>query len=134
VNGREPYVIGAFVPGTMSNSQILLYHKFGIAVTYPANFGTTNSGELSAGSALALATGSTVLTIAKCPAASDPTVGGNWSTVGTITYSAGGHNGAFASSGGTSVSFAQGDKLRVTGPSTADATLANATLTIAGDR
>jgi hypothetical protein len=118
----------------MTNAQVLLFHKLAQAVNVPANFGATGSGQLSAASALALATGSTVLTIGKCLAANDPTVGGNWTTVGTITYSAAGHTGVFASSGGSAVSFAQGDKLRVTGPTTADATLASVAMTIAGDR
>jgi hypothetical protein len=132
VNGKEPYVVGGFVPGVLTASQVLLVHRFGTAVTFPSNFGTTNSGETSYCSSLANATGSTVLTIQKCPSASDPTSGGSWSNVGTITVSASGHAGTFSTTG--AVSFAQGDLGRVVGPASADATFANVALTLAGDR
>jgi hypothetical protein len=132
VNGKEPYVVGGFVPGVLTTSQVLLVHRFGAAVTFPSNFGATNSGETSYCSSLANATGSTVLTIQKCPSASDPTSGGSWSNVGTITVSASGHAGAFSTTG--AVSFAQGDLGRVVAPASADATFANVALTLAGDR
>lgn len=134
VVGPQPYVVSAFIPGTMTNNQVVLFHVFGTAVTLAANLGITGSGEASAGSSTVNATGSTALVIAKCLAASDPTSGGSWSTVGSITFSAGGHAGALATSGGTTVIFARGDRLRVIGPVTADTTLANVSLTIAGDR
>jgi hypothetical protein len=63
--------------------------------------------------------------------ASDPTVGGNWTNNGNVVFSAGGHTGAISA---TANSFAQGDYLRVVGPSSADATLGNIVITLAGDR
>lgn len=134
VNGREPYVLSAFAPGTLTASQVVFAHKFAEAVTFPANFGATNSGCASGLDALANATAATVLTIYKCLAGVDPTVSGNWTSIGTATVAAGGHNATFATSGSAPVSVASGDKLKIVGPSTADATLANVFLTIAGDR
>lgn len=130
----QPYVVAGFVPGTLTASQVLLAHKFAGAVTFPANFGTAVSGEASSGDALANATAQATLTVSKCPAGTDPTVSPNWTQVGTIVFAAGGHSPTFASSGGTSVAFAQGDKLQVVAPGSADATLANVFLTLAGDR
>jgi len=128
-----PYAITTFIPGTMIDGQVLLYHKFSVAVTIPADLGITSTGDLSAGSGLVNATTDTIVTIAKCPLANDPTVEGNWNMVGTITFSAADHDGDLATSGDTEVSFAQGDMLRAM-VDTADSTLANVTLTIAADR
>lgn len=133
-NGREPYVLAAYIPSTMSASQCVLFHKFAGKATFPANFGTATNGEASYSESLVAATASTVLDIYSCPSATDPTVSGNWTAVGTITYSAAGHAGAFASTGGTTVVFNQGDKIKILGPSSADATLANINITLAGDR
>jgi hypothetical protein len=130
----QPYIVGAFLPGVMSNSQVCLVHTFAEAVTFPANFGTAGSGAASYGTALANATGSTTLTIAKCPAASDPTSGGNFSSVGSAVFASSGHAATLTTSGGATVSFAAGDTMKVTGPATADATLANISLVLAGDR
>lgn len=134
VNGREPYVVAGFVPGTLAANQVLLVHKFAQAVSLPANFGTTNSGETSYSDALVNATSAVAIAVNKCPAGTDPTVASNWTQIGTITYAAGGHSGAFATSGAAAVSFAAGDKIQAVGPGTADATLANLAITLAGDR
>jgi hypothetical protein len=130
----QPYVIAGYVPGTLSASQILLAHKFASAVTIPANFAAAKSGATSDAQALVNATAQTVLSVATCPAGSDPTTAANWTQVGTLTIAAGGSAATGATSGGAAVSCAVGDMLRVLGPSTADSTLANLMLTIAGDR
>lgn len=132
VNGREPYIVALFVPSTQTANQVLACHAFAQAVTFPANFGTTTAGEISKVNGLATATASTTLTITKCTSGTDPTVSGNWTSVGTVTIAAGGYNGTFASSGGAAVNFAQGDKMKVT--SSGDTTFANMFLTLAADR
>lgn len=134
VNGRDPYVIAGFVPGTLSGSQVLVAHKFAQAVTFQANFATSKSGGASGASALTLPAGSVALTVQKCVAGSDPSVAGNWTTVGSIAFAAGGHSGTFASSGGAAVSFASGDKIQILNQSSADTTFGNIALTLAGDR
>lgn len=112
----------------------MLYHKFAGAVTFPPNFGTANCGEISGGDALANATASTTFTIYKCPAGTDPTVSGNWTSIGTAVFAASGHTPTLSTSGGSSVNFAQGDKMKIVAPSTADTTLSDVTLSLAGDR
>jgi hypothetical protein len=128
------YTMAGYVGGVLTASQVLLVHQVGQAVTFPANFGTTTSGASSRCGSLANATASTVLTVGQCPAASDPTVGGNYTTIGTLTFSVGGHAGALATSGGTTKAIAAGDFIRITGPASADATLANVFLTLIANR
>lgn len=129
----QPYTVGVFNPGTMSNGQMLLLHEFPAAVSFPANFGASTSGGSSKAGCSVNATSATAIGIAKCAAASDPTVSGNFSNVGTISIGAGGHAGTI-STGGSVVAFAAGDFLRLLGPGTADATLANFFATLVGDR
>jgi hypothetical protein len=120
------YVIAfSFVGGVLAASQLLGLHKVSKAITIPANFGSY-SGHASQAGATANATGSTVLTVARAVAASPNT----FSAIGTITIASGGITPTFATSGGTAVNVAQGDVLRLTGPSTADATLANVYVTL----
>lgn len=129
----QPYTLAGFVPGTLTASQLMLLHQVPAAVTFPANFGaSTNGGSSKAGSNIN-ATGTVALTIDKCPAASDPTTGGNFANVGSIVFSAG-HAGTFSSSGGATVACAAGDFLRILAPGTADATLANVFLSLVGNR
>lgn len=126
-NQRQHYDIAAYVPGTMANSQVLLMHRFSKAVTLPANFGAY-LGRTSQAGGSANATASTVINVDKAATATPNT----FSNVGTITIAAGGVTPTFASSGGTAISFAAGDVLRLVGPSTADATLAGFYATLCG--
>ena len=57
-----------------------------------------------------------------------------FSTIGTATIGAGGITCTFVSTGGTSYSFAAGDVLKITAPSTPDATLANPAFALLGTR
>jgi hypothetical protein len=75
-----------------------------------------------------------VFNLDQCLNANDPTVSGNWTTIGALTFSASGHTAALATTGGTSKSIARGDYLRVIAPSSPDPTLANVFGTIEGDR
>jgi hypothetical protein len=124
---RPKYVVACYVPSTMTASQNLLFHRFSKAVTIPANAGAY-LGHTSEAAAGATATGSTVLTFAKAASAS-PT---SFSDVGTITFAASAAVGTWATTGGAAVSFAQGDILRLRGPSTADTTLADFHATFVG--
>jgi hypothetical protein len=112
----------------MTASQRLLYHRFSKAATFPANFGATTQGHTSEAGGSANATASTVINIDKAVAATPNT----FTTVGTITIAAGSITPTFATTGGTTVSFAQGDVLRIVGPSTADTTFADFYATLAG--
>ena len=67
------------------------------------------------------ATGSTTYTLAK-----------NGTSIGTIAWAASGTVGTISVTASTS--FAAGDILSLTGPATADATLANIAVTLAGTR
>jgi hypothetical protein len=120
------YVVGCFVPGVLTASQVLLVHRVAKAVTLPANFAAV-AGYASQAGGTANATASTVVTAARALAAS-PT---SFSTVGTITFAAGGTVPAFATSAGAAVAFAAGDVLRLIGPASADATFAGFSATVA---
>jgi hypothetical protein len=124
---RPRYVVACYVPGLMTASQNLLHHRFSKAVTIPANAGAY-LGHASEAAGSVTATGLTVVTLAKAISPS-PT---SFSDVGTITFAAGAAVGTFATSGGAAVTFAQGDILRVRGPGTPDATLADFMMTLVG--
>lgn len=121
------YVVSCFVPGSLTASQRLLYHRFSKAVTFPANFGATTQGHTSEAGGSTNATASTVINVDKALAASPNT----FTTIGTITIAAGSITPTFATTGGTAVAFAQGDVLRLMAPSSADATFADFYATIA---
>jgi hypothetical protein len=53
-----------------------------------------------------------------------------FAAIGTITFAAGTITPTFATSGGVAIDLAQGDVVRLTGPATADATLANVYVTL----
>ena len=126
-NQRPRYVIGCFVPGVMTASQNLFFHKFTKGAAIPANFGSY-LGHVSEAGAATAATASTAIDVARALSAS-PT---SFSTVGTITFAAAAASATFASTGGTAISFAQGDVLRLRAPATPDATLANVFATVVG--
>lgn len=126
VNVRKNYNIACYVPGTMSNSQNLLFHAFSKAVTIPGNFGAYN-GHSSEASGSANATGSTVINVAKAAAGST-----SFSNFGTITIASSSITPTFATTSGLAESFAQGDVLRIQGPSSADATFADFCATLVG--
>jgi hypothetical protein len=133
-DNRAPYTLAAYVGGVLTASQVLLLHQVGSAIVFPANFGATVSGGSSRCGSLVNATASTVLTVGQCVAASDPTNTANYTAIGTLTFSASGHVGALATTGGTSKSIAAGDFIRVIGPVSPDAGLAGVFLTLVGNR
>jgi hypothetical protein len=112
----------------------MLIHRCGTAITFASNFGTTVAGADTGGGCLTNATASMVISVDLCPAASDPTSGGSWTAIGTLTIGAAGHTMTAATVGGTSKTAAKGDFIRTVGPVTPDTTAANIFMTLAGDR
>jgi hypothetical protein len=124
-NHRPKYVIGAYVPGTLTASQNLLFHKFSNAVTLPANLGAWLGHTSEAGAATA-ATASTVIMLAQAVAGAPTT----FANVATITFAAGSVTGSMSAQ--AAISFAQGDILRIRGPASPDATFGDLHLTLVG--
>lgn len=120
------YSIGfSFVGGVLGATQLLGLHRVAKAISFPANFGAY-AGSASQFGATANATSSTIIRVDRALAASPNT----FNQIGAITVAAGGITAAFTTTGGTSVSLAQGDVVRLTGPATADSTLANVYVTL----
>lgn len=131
----ESYLV-AMASGTavFTSGEVIFIHRIGAAIQFPANFGATGIGTTSYGGTLTVSTGTAVVSIEKCPSASDPTSGGSWSQIGTITYSAATSAAALATASGVAQSFAQGDYIRFTAPGSPDATLAFIFATLAAIR
>lgn len=118
------YNVGfSFTGGVLGASQLLGLHKFSKAVQFPANFGTY-AGHMSEAGATANATATTLLTVSTAPSASP----NSFSSIGTISFAAGSVTPTFTTSG--AINIGQGDVLRVTGPVSPDATLANVYVTL----
>lgn len=113
----EPFDVQTFYPGIPTASAKIYRGKLARAVTFAANF----AGSYFTASANA--TGSTVFDIQK-----------NGSSIGSCTIGAGGVTPTFATSGGAAQSFAAGDILAIIAPGSADATLADPAITLAGTR
>jgi hypothetical protein len=124
-NHRPKYVIGAYVPGTMTASQNLLFHKFSKGVTLPVNLGAWLGHTSEAGGSTA-ATASTAITLAQALSGAPTT----FATVATITIPAGSVTGSMSTQ--AAISFAQGDILRLRAPSAPDATFGDFHLTLVG--
>lgn len=109
------YDLGLTWAGTLPVSQVLLRYPFPRAVDFPA--GLTGSRGVAATAATAL----TSLDLRK-----------NGTSVGSVQYAAGATTATFAMASATSC--AAGDVLTVHAPGTADATLADLGLSLAGTR
>lgn len=128
-----PYVVSGFSgPSPFGASQVILGHRFPVKVSFKKNFAPIALSMESVVGSYVNATGAPVLNVQKCVAANDPTVGGNWSTVGSITFASGGHAATLASS--AAVVFDEGDFLRIVAPASPDATLAQVFLSLTGQR
>lgn len=115
VGPGSPQIFGVFLPGVGSNNQVCFYLSLAQAVTFPSGAAASTAEAKTA------ATGSTTYTLSK-----------NGTPFATIVFSGSGTTGTF-----TQVSdavFAIGDILEIDGPSTADATLANIGIALAGLR
>ena len=127
-----PYLISGFSgPGALSPSQVLLGHCCSVGIVIPPGFGMVGALSSAVGS-FVHATSTTVITVQRCPASSDPTVGANWVSVGTASFVAGACTATLSSSG--AVVCAAGDFLRFVGPSAPDATLAQIYFNLVGKR
>lgn len=115
VFSTKPFDVSVFAPGLGSNNQILIRVKLARAVTFPA------SATLSQASASAAATGSTTFTLKK-----------NGASFATVNYAASSSSGTWTQA--SDAVFAAGDLLEIDGPATADATLADVGITLAGLR
>lgn len=109
--GQQPAQISSTFVGTLANGQIVVFIPVTFALTIPSSCTGSFLGAQVA------ATGSSAFTIAKL--AGGPT--GSATTLCTATFSASTVTASFSGSGG---SLSVGDYIKVTGPSTADATLA----------
>lgn len=101
--------------GALLSGEILLRHVFASAISFADDF----SGSYA--TADTASTGTVACSITK-----------NGSQVATITFTASA-TGVFATAGGA-VSFAAGDVLRIIAPASADATLADLSITLYGTR
>jgi len=115
VFSTKPFDVSAFAPGVGTNNQILLRIKLARAVTFPSG------ASLSLAAASANATGSTTFTLKK-----------NGTSFATVNFAAGAAVGTWTQA--ADAVFAAGDLLEIDGPATADATLANVGITLAGVR
>lgn len=111
----RPLSIGIFVPGTMTNSQVLLYLQMDRPCIFPA------SAPNSLATAKTSATASTTITLKK-----------NGGSFATVVFAAGGATGAWTQA--ADASFSAGDTLEIDAPASADATLANVGITLQGYR
>jgi hypothetical protein len=111
----QPYDLATFYPGVPGNSQLLVR----VVTARPVTFPTSLTGSYA--KARVAATGSTTLTVKN-----------NGSSIGTIVFSAAGTTGAFTFA--APVTTAAGDVLTIEGPATADATLADISITLVGTR
>jgi hypothetical protein len=112
----KPYDVITTYIGAPPGSQVITLVTFARVCNFAANFAN------SVGSCGTNPTATATLTIAK-----------NGSSVGSISISTGGVF-TFTSSGGAPVQFGVGDILRVTAQTSADATLANVSVSLAGIR
>lgn len=126
-NHRQHYDIASYVPGVLTASQDVLGHPFSKGVTFPANFGAYLGRTTVARSKVA-ATASTTFKVQKAASAT-PTA---FSDVGTIVFAAGAAVATFTTSGGTALTFAQGDVIGLVAPVSADATLAGVSVNLVG--
>lgn len=113
--GAQPFDLTAFYPGVPGASAIVTRVPVARAVTFPSGL----SGSYARASAAA--TGSTVFDVQK-----------NGASVGSITFAAAATSATFTAA--SAINLAAGDILSIHAPGTADATLANVGIVLAGVR
>ena len=112
-----PFDVSVYYPGLPDSGAIALRVPVARAVDFPADF----SGSYA--SASAAATGSSVFTVNK-----------NGSAIGEITFAAAASSGTFTTTGGLAQALAAGDVLSIVCPGSADASLADVGIVLAGTR
>ncbi len=115
VFSAKPFDVGVTAPGVGANNQILLRLKLARAVTFPSG------AALSLAAASAAATASTTFTLKK-----------NGTSFATVNFAASSASGVWTQA--SDAAFSPGDLLEIDGPATADATLADVGITLAGTR
>jgi hypothetical protein len=113
------YIIGVTQPGTTGNNQKLLVHQLPHAITLPASLAGSSMTALTA------ATASTAFVLAYKR-------GGTTTSIATFTFAAAGTTATI--SGVVIPTLAAGDILTISGPATADATLADIGFSILGTK
>jgi hypothetical protein len=113
------YIIGVTQPGVTGNAQTLLVHTLPHAITLPASLAGSSATALTA------ATASTAFVFAYKR-------GGTTTTIATFTFAAAGTVATI--SGVVIPTLAAGDVLRLTGPATADVTLADIGFSLLGSK
>lgn len=113
------YVIGVTQPGVTGNAQKLLIHSLPHAITLPASLAGSSATALTA------ATASTAFVLAYRRS-------GTTTNIATFTFAAAGTTAAI--SGVTIPTLQAGDVLLITGPTTADTTLADIGFSILGTK
>ena len=112
-----PFDAVMFFPGAPTASAIVAQIVAARPLLFPGNLsGSEGYGKTAA-------TASTVFDVKK-----------NGSSVGSITFAASGTVPTFLTTSGAAISLASGDRLEVVAPATPDATLANISFTLAGNR
>lgn len=116
IGGGSPYDLGAFIPGTTTDAQLLLQFVFDRNVEFldelAGSTGAVGTNPTSAASVSVRKNGSGIGTV-------------NIATDGVVT---------FTTSGGGVETFTSGDTLTLVNQATADATLADISITLNGTR
>lgn len=110
------YDVGMWIAGAPTNGEEIAR----IVVPRACSFADDFAGSYAV--AEVAATGSSVFDVQK-----------NGASVGSITFAAAGTTGTFATTGGATT-FAAGDTIKIIAPATADATLADISITLVGTR
>jgi hypothetical protein len=114
VAAAKYYDLMGGVSGSVTASQLMLQHPAARTLTIPANMAGSQAYAATA------PTASATLTVS--------IVGG--SAIGTIVFAAGSHTATFTTTGGAIQTITPGQIVDVTGPATADTTLATVSFTI----
>lgn len=122
----NPFDVHVFVPGTMSADQIVLRVPLARDVSWPANFSGSAAHAKTAATA---ATSFAVFAGLQTVGASGP-----GAQIGTIAFAAGAATATFSTVGGAAQSLLAGRVLSILGPASADATLADIGIVLAGTR
>lgn len=110
----QPFDLGFYFEGTLSNAEAVARYVFNRSVTFPASLTGSHASADTA------STGTVSFTLKQ-----------NGSSVGTVTFTASA-TGTFTFA--SPVTFASGDVLQIVAPATADSTLANVAINLAGTR
>lgn len=112
--GTQPFDLGFYFEGTLTNAEAVARYVFNRSVSFVANLTGSHASADTA------STGTVSFTLKQ-----------NGSSVGTVTFTASA-TGTFTFA--SPVTFVSGDVLQIVAPATADSTLANVAINLAGTR